>query len=882
MQIITADHDTTLGGSLGVAPMCKVAPYIAMTNEEFTDCIEHLIGHGATAFVISLYLGSDEENLAIDTLVAHGILPIVAVGNTDMNFYNHVTNPGALIVAGNNGLHKTPLSLGGAPGVLSPHLSSVAPFGGGSSFAAASAGGVAALVKDMYPSINCSELKARLIASTTPMTDDLWDPDPTKSCLGTGRLDAFVAISKIKKGTITDDETWSGPIYIPEDVVIPSGVTVTIDLTPCQNGVSRTHVRFGCETYTKPPTLFLPKIIVYGNLRVLGTPEEKILFSGLLNRFYAGSEYQARWGGIDVEPGGSLYMEHAIVEKAAYGIMAHSPDVLIRESEVCDFMYAGIAIAPTAWSSSPIPTVIKTDIHDALSMNKSVGLAIWRGMPLIDSCTIHKSDVGVHAYGSMSSGTVQNSMIFNTKSSGVFSTTDAYTHFVSDSIYGNLGHGVFYSNNSRSPHLDNCAIVDNGRAGLLDANPMRSADAVYLDQSRIYAMNNRLSTSRHGFHADHKSYLYGGNGTVGFFGTHAFNTIDSCEYSFWANDNSHGEIGKRSNNQSFGASNVSVLKSMHGHTDDPSILYIQCNEWIPFDPAYFEGNCVFTPQASACYPPSPTYPWDRFASAHDSLLNGNLSSALSQYGSLAFQGDYQLAAISLSGYKEIHMQDASGAYYNILDSILSTLASYYIGAPQNLKAAIASVQGYVAMGNQALDKADSTLRYATANLMDQSAQLNTETQLLYLHLYINNNIPRADSLLTDLQARFPDDSLLVTAKLLRRYYIDVEAGTYIDKKNANTYATASPVVAESLTLYPVYPNPFNPSTSISYYVTEPGDVVVKVVDLLGRTVATVQNGWQETGRYSRIFDARSLASGLYKVVAIAHGTVLSQTMILSK
>lgn len=65
-----------------------------------------------------------------------------------------------------------------------------------------------------------------------------------------------------------------------------------------------------------------------------------------------------------------------------------------------------------------------------------------------------------------------------------------------------------------------------------------------------------------------------------------------------------------------------------------------------------------------------------------------------------------------------------------------------------------------------------------------------------------------------------------------------------------------------------YPNPFNPTTTISYDVPEAAHVRLEVYDMMGRRVATLVNGEMAAGRYEAIWNARSdagapVASGVY-------------------
>jgi hypothetical protein len=60
-----------------------------------------------------------------------------------------------------------------------------------------------------------------------------------------------------------------------------------------------------------------------------------------------------------------------------------------------------------------------------------------------------------------------------------------------------------------------------------------------------------------------------------------------------------------------------------------------------------------------------------------------------------------------------------------------------------------------------------------------------------------------------------------------------------------------------------YPNPFNPSTTIRYEISERTRVVLRVLDLLGRPVATLVDEEKLPGEYQVKWDASGLATGFY-------------------
>jgi len=60
-----------------------------------------------------------------------------------------------------------------------------------------------------------------------------------------------------------------------------------------------------------------------------------------------------------------------------------------------------------------------------------------------------------------------------------------------------------------------------------------------------------------------------------------------------------------------------------------------------------------------------------------------------------------------------------------------------------------------------------------------------------------------------------------------------------------------------------YPNPFNPSTTIRFSISDRGSVELTVFNLLGQQVRFLSKGDMEAGSHEVRFDANNLVSGLY-------------------
>ena len=80
-----------------------------------------------------------------------------------------------------------------------------------------------------------------------------------------------------------------------------------------------------------------------------------------------------------------------------------------------------------------------------------------------------------------------------------------------------------------------------------------------------------------------------------------------------------------------------------------------------------------------------------------------------------------------------------------------------------------------------------------------------------------------------------------------------------------------------------YPNPFNPTTTIQYTLNESAMISLEVFDVLGRRVALLTNSIQETGTHRAVFDARSMATGMYLYRLSVNGEpATTNTMLLIK
>jgi endo-1,4-beta-xylanase len=126
-----------------------------------------------------------------------------------------------------------------------------------------------------------------------------------------------------------------------------------------------------------------------------------------------------------------------------------------------------------------------------------------------------------------------------------------------------------------------------------------------------------------------------------------------------------------------------------------------------------------------------------------------------------------------------------------------------------------------------------------------------------------------------------------------RYYWRVTAGNSYGSSDYSTIASfitgdlvsgveSNRGVPAQFGLSQNYPNPFNPTTIFEFQVASPEFVSLKVLDVLGREVATLVNGNRQPGTYTVRWDATAYPSGVYFYRLQAGSVVETKKMVLAK
>jgi len=118
------------------------------------------------------------------------------------------------------------------------------------------------------------------------------------------------------------------------------------------------------------------------------------------------------------------------------------------------------------------------------------------------------------------------------------------------------------------------------------------------------------------------------------------------------------------------------------------------------------------------------------------------------------------------------------------------------------------------------------------------------------------------------------DKVLFTEKINDQYY-DLYCFSLNEVKTE-----VSSILPERHDLLNIYPNPFNPNTTISYQLSTSSHVDISVYNVLGKKEVTLLHDVCEAGSYNLPFNAKSLSSGVYLCVLQVNNEVVDTKKLL--
>ncbi len=552
----------------------------------------------------------------------------------------------------------------------------------------------------------------------------------------------------------------------------------------------------------------------------------------------------------------------------------------------CTISEATLPLNVTGASSTTISSV--TINNSNFSSGEAVSVS--NSSPTISGLTIDGQSGSANgvAYTNSSGGTLSNSVIQSLGlGQGVTIQGNSSPTISGNTVEHNYYHGIAcWSDGTGSPSIESNALEYNG------------SDGITMDQSAAYLLNDQSSYNNVGIYCENGSVIStGGESQAGG------NTIIDNTDGIGATENSTVSFGDYTGRFYDGTCNsIYGNTTYNAYASNTSYITAEYDWWGQSPPnasKFWTDNSSSTIDYTGALTSQANCPIGG-AAAQEVTLNGKTVSgsttpsgsdpgSLFQFARQAREdGEY---AIATAAYRVLLQDSISSALkeralFRLFNDFQLSRDSTIIGdletcskSPGELGVRGQELLGYAYEATKQTSKAESILN----NIV--TAHPGTEFEKDALILLAS---------MRDFDTSASNVSSEALNQLVLKYGTSVDKGmllslgakvTSVTQPSASMQAAATNVDSTSALTGAAlenYPNPFNPTTEISYQMPRNGEVTLKVYDVLGRLVATLVDGYQSAGVHTAQFNADNLASGIYFYRLTAPGITQVKKMILMK
>jgi len=614
----------------------------------------------------------------------------------------------------------------------------------------------------------------------------------------------YIPYTAVTGGTFTSSEYWFGKVNVLDNIFVASGTTLTVD--------PGTEIRFKPSyTYYDEEEEYITvstNLVCNGKLLVNGSASSPVVFTS--------TDGSSGWGTISLDGSGAngSTISYANIQYGTQIDVLNASNVTIQNSTITDYSMHAINCYGSTGSTVLYNTISSSNIYH--------GIIIQNGTL---TCTGNK-----------------------------VIKTDPYRN----------GVGIFYGGGSSGYVRQNDVRGWNwGICGIWGAYP-----SSYLGNYWYDSVNNRVTNCQYGLMVYHSSYA---------------NFGDEDPSSCWKNS----IYGNTVKNASVGISYPSYESGLYavdnwwgGAPPDESKFSVGYNSWFEYEPYLDIDPWIGIPLPSIVITDNGLKNSGISASI---LMEGNIgqnSAPVSENTKVTSSTKYRVGIELLRQHRYAEAKDFFKAYlaknlndvlvhvllYNCYsDETAKEILQYFESLPNTASPDLKMILSYLYLkqGNVELAKGiNNTIIEQNKNTeLAAKAKLNN----FFIALYDENNIQEAEVLFKEVvsQSKLSTPMELLLAEAAFKSYVDPKTGrgaNFQGQQNAKAITSVQPVQSA---LLDCYPNPFNPTTAISYQLSAISKVRLKVYDMLGREIAVLADGMKEAGYYNATFNASGLASGIY-------------------
>jgi len=227
--------------------------------------------------------------------------------------------------------------------------------------------------------------------------------------------------------------------------------------------------------------------------------------------------------------------------------------------------------------------------------------------------------------------------------------------------------------------------------------------------------------------------------------------------------------------------------------------------------------------------------------------------AMDQYKKMVAAG--KLTKMALTAIARIGTKTADPGFVKYFESLKDTKTAYQADVMQLLSG--------IYLRNGEKEKGAALYDAIIAAFPGTYNERNAWFLKFYYTLYAQKDTNAASHLLDKIISKYSEDDPENEIEMAQLMLDPSKNLTIGDKDQVKKESTIEKAAPNECKLSESYPNPFNPTTVLSYQLPAVSRVNLKVFDILGRDVTSLVNDIKEAGYYTATFDGSKLSSGIY-------------------
>ncbi len=124
-----------------------------------------------------------------------------------------------------------------------------------------------------------------------------------------------------------------------------------------------------------------------------------------------------------------------------------------------------------------------------------------------------------------------------------------------------------------------------------------------------------------------------------------------------------------------------------------------------------------------------------------------------------------------------------------------------------------------------------------------------------------------------------DNELISISEWNNRHYFLTRSKLYVYEPNNSIEDNTEPAIIKN---YSLFPNPAGDDCTLSMDLAEAGSISISLSDMLGRDIMQIYDGYADAGAFTKAFNTKHLACGVYSVIIRIGDKINVEKLIINR